>query len=376
MCSATFAPSRSRSTASSGSGAAGAVDREQRQRAGRASRTAVASSAGDRALAVDLVGRRVRLDPQHRPAPEARGVHEREVARLPPGRAAVERAHRRDDVDELREAADPHAVGVAQERDQQAADDERVGDRVVVLGQRRRVLERAGDVRVVRVGLLVPDVPLVDAEAEPLAAALAPGHGVGGRDDGADHAVEVERAGEVGVEVRVVGGVVVGVQRDVVGDVPRQVEHRVLPAAEGGHPRVRAADDAELDRGVDQAHRLARLGREPPVLDRGLLPDLPRPVHLVAQAPQLHAVRLGVPVGHAPVGVAAAGRRVAVLDEVAGGVDAARAEVDREHRLRARLARPAHELVGADLVGLDRAPGEVEAGRAGRARGPTPSSQS
>ncbi len=29
-----------------------------------------------------------------------------------------------------------HAVGVAQQRDQQAADDERVGQRLVVLGQR------------------------------------------------------------------------------------------------------------------------------------------------------------------------------------------------------------------------------------------------
>ena len=187
--------------------------------------------------------------PQHGPAPEARGVHEREEARLPPGGAAVERAHRRDDVDELREAADAHPVGVAQQGDQQAADDERVGDRLVVLGQRRRVLEGAGDVGVVRVGPLVPDVPLVDAQADPLAAALAPGHRVGGRDDRADHAVEVERARQVGVEVRRSRP---GRSRCAARRSRRRPRRGRAPcppsAPKVGIAGVRAADDAQLDR--------------------------------------------------------------------------------------------------------------------------------
>ena len=109
------------------------------------------------------------LDAQHRPAAEARGVREREERRLPPRRAAVERPDRRDHVHELREAADLHPVGVAQQRDQQAADDERVGDRVLVLGERRRVLPRPFVTDVVRVGRLMPHVPLVDADPHPLA---------------------------------------------------------------------------------------------------------------------------------------------------------------------------------------------------------------
>ncbi len=199
---------------------------------------------GHRALARHVVGRRVGLKPQHGPAPVARRVHEREEARLPPRRPAVERADRRDDVDELGQARDLDAVGVAQQRDQQAADDERVGHRLVVLRERRRVLERAGDVRVMRVGALVPDVPLVHAQADALAAALAPGHRVGGGDDRRDHAVEVERAGQVGVEAGVVGRVVVGVQRDVVGDAPRRGRAPCPPTRRRSAWGVRAADHA------------------------------------------------------------------------------------------------------------------------------------
>jgi hypothetical protein len=225
----------------------------------------------------------------------ARGVHEREEARLAPRRAAVERPDGRDHVHELGQAGDLDAVGVAQQRDEQAPDHERVGHRLVVLRERRRALERPRDVRVVRIRLLVPHVPLVDAQAEPLAAALAARDRVGGRHDRADHAVEVERAGEVGVDAVVVERVVVGVQGDVVGDVPGQVEDRVLPGAERRHGGVRAAHHGELDRRVDEPHGLPGLDREPAVLDRRLAAHLPRPVHLVAQAPELHAVRVAWP---------------------------------------------------------------------------------
>jgi hypothetical protein len=54
---------------------------------------------------------------------------------------------------------------------------------------------------------------------------------------------------------------------------------------------------------------------------------------------------------------------IAVLDHVAGRVAAARAEIDRQHRLDVRGAAPVDELVGAELVGLGRHPGEVEPAR-------------
>ena len=60
-----------------------------------------------------------------------------------------------------------------------------------------------------------------------------------------------------------------------------------------------------------------RLGRQPAVLDRGLLPDLPRAVHLITQAPVLNPVRLFVPI--LPPQVAPPGPffEVAVFNQVA-----------------------------------------------------------
>ena len=65
------------------------------------------------------------------------GLGERVEDRLPPGRAAGLGADRRDHVDELRLAGDPDPVGVPQQGDQQAADDDGVHDVVRVLDQRR-----------------------------------------------------------------------------------------------------------------------------------------------------------------------------------------------------------------------------------------------
>ena len=98
--------------------------------------------------------------------------------------------------------------------------------------------------------------------------------------------------------------------------------------------------------------------------DRVHVADLPRAVHLVADAPDPHAVRIP----RAAIGPLGAGRGVAVLDEVARGVEPARAHVDRQHRLHAGATGPGQELVGPDLVGLDRAPGQFEAPRPRLAR--------
>ncbi len=85
---------------------------------------------------------------------------ERVEDRLPPGGAAGYRSDRRDDVDELRLAGDPDPVGMSEEADQEAADDDGVGDVVVVLDDRRRLAPVGTDPVVEAV--LVPDVPLVE----------------------------------------------------------------------------------------------------------------------------------------------------------------------------------------------------------------------
>ena len=78
--------------------------------------------------------------------------------------------------------------------------------------------------------------------------------------------------------------------------------------------------------------------------------DLPGAVHLVAEAPELDVEGLGAAVRLAQVAPVAAGRAVDVFEEVAGLIEAARAEVDGEHHLgvdgrrtsrRIRARRPA-----------------------------------
>ena len=92
--------------------------------------------------------------------------------------------------------------------------------------------------------------------------------------------------------------------------------------------------------------------------------DLPRAVHLVAEAPEAHVVGVFRAVRTAQVGQGRAARHVAALHPVRGILDAPGAEVDGEHGVGPGRTAPGDELVGADRVALDAAPGEVDATRA------------
>ena len=95
-----------------------------------------------------------------------------------------------------------------------------------------------------------------------------------------------------------------------------------------------------------------------------LVADLPGAVHLVAETPEAAVPRFRAPVLGPEVGPVAAARVVDVFDEVARLVEAARAEIDREHHLGAGLFGPVGEFVDADQVRLRGAPGKVEPPRA------------
>ena len=86
---------------------------------------------------------------------------------------------------------------------------------------------------------------------------------------------------------------------------------------------------------------------------------LPRAVHLVAEAPDRHAVGLGGTVGGAHVGMPRPCLAIAVFHPVAGLFRRARAEVHRQHRLPIELAAKLDELVGAEGVGFDGLPGKL-----------------
>ena len=103
--------------------------------------------------------------------------------------------------------------------------------------------------------------------------------------------------------------------------------------------------------GSKAAQRLGGLVGEMAVFGGGLVADLPGAVHLVAKAPESAVPRLLARRSSLrrsrPV---AAARVVDVFDEVARLVEAARAEVDRQHHLGAGLLGPVGEFVDADLV--------------------------
>ena len=123
---------------------------------------------------------------------------------------------------------------------------------------------------------------------------------VDGGHDPLDERVHVDGRREEALRVAVVL-LVVRVHRDVVDLVVRVGEHLVLPGAEGRHAAARAADRDQLDRVVDELHRLGGLLGEPPVLGGGLVADLPRAVEFVAEAPELDVEGVLRAVGDAPV---------------------------------------------------------------------------
>ena len=282
---------------------------------------------------------------------------ERVEDRLSPGRSTRPGRDRGDDVGELRLARHRDPVGVLHEGDEQAADHDRVGDGVDVLDELGRLADLQGALAVE--ALLEPHVPLVEGDADPLVRPLDGGDVVGGGHDRADEAVHVLRAGQEGVEITV-DGLVVGVRRDVLDEVEAAVEHDPFPGREGRHRPVRGAAGDELEGLVEALHRAGGLFGQTGILLGRLVPHLPRSVHLVAEAPDPHVVGVGVAVLRPPVRELDAGLGVAVLQQLDRLGDAPGPEVDGEHRLDAEPRRPRQEVIGADLVGLDGPPREVE----------------
>lgn len=93
------------------------------------------------------------------------------------------------------------------------------------------------------------------------------------------------------------------------------------------------------------------------------MPDLPRPVHLVAEAPQLDVERVLVAIPGPEVGPVAAAGVVGVFHDLAGSIHSLGPQVDGLHDFGAGLPGPVHELVEAECVGLHGVPGSVQAAR-------------
>ena len=283
---------------------------------------------------------------------------------LLPGVAVLLAADQTEHVHQLGLTADGDAITVPQQGVQQGPDHDRVGDAVLALPQPR--VEGPGGLlrQVVSTALpRVDDVPLVEGQVDRRTVTTAGLDRIGRRDHRLDEVVHVHRGRQEAGGVAVLLAVV-DVQRDVVDLVVALGEDLVLPAAEGGHLRVGRAARHQLDGRVDQPHRPARLGGQPTVLVRGLVADLPRSVHLVAQAPEPVTEGILGPVGDPSIRPVGATRVVGVLQQVAGFLQPPGAQVDRHHHLGVDGLRPGVELVQSDGVRLGRSPGQVEPGRA------------
>ena len=131
---------------------------------------------------------------------EASGLRERVEDRLAPGRAGLLRADEPDDVDELSLTGDLDPVGMPQEGVEEAPDEDGVRDGEGVLdegGVCSRSRFCAHEV------VLVPDVPLVEGEVDPLQAAALGSDVVDGGDGGADELVHLDGGGEEAREVAI-----------------------------------------------------------------------------------------------------------------------------------------------------------------------------
>ena len=134
-------------------------------------------------------------------------------------------------------------------------------------------------------------------------------------------------------------------------------------AKHGFAPLARSADADELDRRIDLPHGLGEFVVLPRVLLQGHMAELPVAVHLVADAPELHAVGLGMAVLGPQLAHGRVGRTVGVLDLFDGRFRIAQPAVDGDVRLGLQVAAKDHELVQAEVVVLDAVPGRVLARR-------------
>ena len=152
------------------------------------------------------------------------------------------------------------------------------------------------------------------------------------------------------------------VNGEVIDGVVADVESRLIPIRKMLHKRRGGSTNARLDGRVDPLHRLRGLVDHHAVGAGILVPGakLPRTVHLIAEIPRLHAVRLLVTVLDTQVGPVRSARKIRVLHAVHRVLRAAGAHIYRIKGTGADLLSPLQILIVADLVGDHLVPRRVE----------------
>ena len=311
---------------------------------------------------VDLRSRDSR--PQGRPSRVARGELERMVGRLAPCAVGLG-ANRGARVDEQGLVGAGDAVGVVEQGDDQRARDHRIARGVDGFAHPPldRPIRRRLAVRVV----VAPDAPFVDRDREPAVDAAPCRRGVGLRNRALDLAVQFHAGSQERLDVAF-DLLDVDVDGDVVRELDGLLQHDSIPIERTREPRGRVPGDDQLQLWVELAEPARRLGREPAILLRGLVAELPGTVRLVAKAPHPHAERIRRTVRDPQVRERRSARMVRVFEHVERFRDPSRPEVDRQHRLDPDLAGPGDELMKAEGVRVGLVPGQVEPARTGVSR--------
>ncbi len=155
----------------------------------------------------------------------------------------------------------------------------------------------------------------------------------------------------------------VGMQRDVIDLVFERVEDRPVPANPVRiGPEVGGAAGDQLDAGILPPHGHGRDQRELSVVLRVLVAELPGPVDLVAEAPDLDVPRLLPAVLGTLLGPIRGPLSLQYSTHWRAWSTDAQTRVDADIRLRADALAVAQELVGAEAVGFKRAPGVIGTG--------------
>ena len=263
----------------------------------------------------NVIGRRFDQQIEHAPA----GILQRPavgiVDRLPEQPVGV--GHDRSDhIHQLRQTGDLDAIRIAQQRNQQSADQQRVFQVVDFFQQMRRFLAAA--VHRIPAALAIPDIPFIERQPQLLRRAHSAAHQVADRKAFSDLSVHgqvhgdefpavasgfLRRVFEIAMQRKSVDVVVARLQ-DLA--VPLQIRRHAGPARSAGDQRQRPIDVTHLPRRILRLHAVFG-GRH--------VTDLPAAVHLVAQTPVLHVVRLGIAVLATQVAPLRALVHVAVLHQ-------------------------------------------------------------
>ena len=237
-----------------------------------------------------IIARHHRL--QRHTASILRNQIERIENRLSPGRAVLLGHNRRDDIDELCQARNLHAVRVLQELDECQCIHDGVFIIIDVLQKMR--MRSPGKILHILVVLLrgvIPDVPLVKGQVDVLLAVLRRLYIVTGCNDRIQEIFQIIcYCEELWSVVILIAPVLM--QRNIVHIVIGLIQNSGLPLSKGRHHDIGGPADNRLNGVVHGLHGFGGFCRKMTVFQCLLVAHLPRSVHLIAHAPELDAVRV------------------------------------------------------------------------------------